>query len=94
MTIREKIVDLLVDRLGDLLVDRFMFEQDAKKVVQDMIDDPAFEKNGMAGRWDDSAEGNAPFLIEGLFLHVRQRAVAHVEATCPEAFYLPILRGH
>lgn len=80
MTIREWAVDYCVQR--------GMFEDDAKAVVQKAIEDKANE--AMKGRWDHSINDYPKPMLVVLTLSIRHAAVSHIAETCPRAWYKPM----
>lgn len=77
MTIREWAVDYCVQR--------GMFDDEAKAVVEKAI--AAKENEAMKGRWNDLTSDYPKPLLMVLTLSIRSAALAHIEQTCPQAWY-------
>lgn len=65
-----------------------MFPQQAKEVVERLIDSPASE--AMAGRWDSNVDGYPPQMRSVILIGLKNEALSWIDQNLPAAWYRPM----
>lgn len=73
------------------LFERGMFEDDAKQVVENVMNDEANE--AMQGRWNDEIHGYPEVIKRMMALSLRNATIDWIDANCPKAWYRPMFEA-
>lgn len=78
----------LQEKFENMLVESGMFPEQAREVMQAVMDDEASES--MRGRWQDDEEDYPSGLIAAIWYSVKDHAREWIDANCPKAWYRPL----
>lgn len=67
------------------LVDRGMFETQAKAVMEAAMADPVNE--AMQGRWNDAVDGYPPQMQAVCLVSIKSQALKWIDQNCPQAWF-------
>lgn len=75
----------------EFCVERGMFSNDAKKVVELLMADPSFDS--MQCRWEDDVSGYPPQMQSVLIVSLKEVAISYIEDKKPKAWYKSLFQS-
>ena len=75
-------------KIQEMLVANWMFESQAKEVINEMKKDKWIES--MEGRWNDDISGYPDTIVNAMWFAAKTAALDYIEKNIPQAWFKPM----